>query len=118
MGEAWFIFTDTYPAGAKYYYLRAVLHNWTDDEAVQILANIVPAMSADSLVAIDEVIMPDERAHVWPAGLDLQMFTLFATMERTASQWDVILDKAGLRAVKVQRYAPVMRNSVIYAARK
>ena len=116
--QVWFIFTDTCPAGAKYYYLRAILHNWTDNEAVQILANIVPAMSADSLVAIDEVVMPDENAHFWPAGLDLQMYTLFGTMERTALQWDAILDKAGLQAVEVKRYAPVMRSSVIYAARK
>lgn len=75
-------------------------------------------MSADSLVTIDEVVMPDENAHFWPAGLDLQMYTLFRTMERTASQWDAILDKAELRAVEVKRYAPVMRTSVIYAARK
>ena len=75
-------------------------------------------MSADSLVAIDEVVMPDENPHFWPAGLDLQMYSLFGTMERTASQWDAILDKAGLRAVDTKRYAPVMRNTVIYAARK
>ncbi|KAL8671298.1 MAG: hypothetical protein Q9168_004200 [Polycauliona sp. 1 TL-2023] len=112
-------FFKTQPVkGAKYYYLRAILHNWTDNEAVEILANIVPAMSADSLVAIDEVVMPDEKAHVWPAGLDLQMYTLFGTPERTAVQWDAILDKAGLRAVEVKRYAPVMRTSLIYAARK
>ncbi|KAL8984872.1 MAG: hypothetical protein Q9205_001285 [Flavoplaca limonia] len=112
-------FFKTQPVkGAKYYYLRAVLHNWPDKEAVEILANIVPAMSPDSLVAIDEVIMPDEKAHVWPAGLDLQMFTLFSTPERTAVQWDTVLDKAGLRAVEVKRYAPVMRTSIIYAARK
>ena len=75
-------------------------------------------MSADSLVAIDEVVMPDENTHLWPASLDLQMYTLFGTMERTAMQWDAILDKAGLHAVEVKRYAPVMRSSVIYAARK
>ena len=98
--------------------MRAILHKWTDDEAVQILANIVPAMSADSLVAIDEVVMPDEKAHLWPAGFDIQMYTLFGTMERTASQWDAILHKAGLRAVEVKRYSPVMRSSIIYAARK
>ncbi|KAI4102884.1 MAG: hypothetical protein L6R37_004146 [Teloschistes peruensis] len=112
-------FFKTQPVrGAKYYYLRAVLHNWPDNEAVQILANIVPAMSADSLVAIDEVVMPDVKAHVWPAGLDIQMYTFFGTMERTALQWDAILDKAGLRAVKVKRISPVMRTAVIYAARK
>jgi hypothetical protein len=85
---------------------------------VQILANIVPAMSADSLVAIDEVVVPDRDAHLWPAGLDLQMYTIFGTRERTAAQWDAILDRAGLRAVAVKRYAPVMQSSVIFAAAK
>ncbi|RDW58540.1 uncharacterized protein DSM5745_11231 [Aspergillus mulundensis] len=112
-------FFDIQPVkGAKYYYLRAILHNWDDDHAVQILANIVPAMSAESLVAIDEVVVPDKDAHCWPAGLDLQMYTIFGTMERTALQWDSILDRAGLRVVAVKRYAPVMQSSVIFAAAK
>ncbi|ROV88111.1 hypothetical protein VSDG_09379 [Cytospora chrysosperma] len=102
--------------GAKYYYLRAILHNWDDDKAVQILANIVPAMSADSMVLIDEVVIPDMGAHVWPAGLDLQMFTLFGAFERTASQWDSLLKRAGLRPVAVKKYAPVMGTSIIFAA--
>lgn len=75
-------------------------------------------MSADSLVAIDEVVMPEMNAHSWPAGLDIQMYAMFRTMERTALQWDAILDKAGLRAVKVKRISPVMCTAVIYAARK
>ncbi|KJK64105.1 O-methyltransferase [Aspergillus parasiticus SU-1] len=112
-------FFQTQPVkGAKYYYLRAILHNWDDKNTVQILSNIVPAMSAGSLVAIDEVVVPEENAHVWPAGLDLQMYSLFSTTERTASQWDAILDKAGLRAVAVKKYAPVMQSSVIFAAAK
>jgi hypothetical protein len=102
--------------GAKYYYLRAILHNWDDDKAVKILANIVPAMSADSLVLIDEVVVPDMGAHVWPAGLDLQMFALFGAFERTTSQWDSLLKRAGLRPVAVKKYAPVMGTSIIFAA--
>ncbi|PNP59076.1 hypothetical protein THARTR1_01324 [Trichoderma harzianum] len=104
--------------GAKYYYLRAILHNWDDDKAAQILSNIVPSMSADSLVLIDEVVIADQGSHVWPAGLDLQMYTLFGSSERTASQWDSILDRAGLRPVAVKKYAPVMGSSVIFAAPK
>ncbi|KAI0104012.1 hypothetical protein GGR51DRAFT_239765 [Nemania sp. FL0031] len=104
--------------GAKYYYLRAVLHNWDDDKVVQILANIVPAMSADSRVLIDEVVIPEQGAHVWPAGLDLQMYTLFGASERMASQWDIILGRAGLQPVAVRKYAPVMGTCVIFAALK
>ncbi|KAK8134770.1 tryptophan halogenase domain-containing protein [Apiospora sp. TS-2023a] len=105
-------------ARAKYYYLRAILHNWDEDQAVQILANIVPAMSAESLVLIDEVVLPEEGAHVWPAGLDLQMLTLFGGGERTAPEWDCILERAGLRPVAVKKYAPVMESCVIFATRK
>ncbi|KAK5989787.1 Flavin-dependent halogenase aclH [Cladobotryum mycophilum] len=111
-------FTPQPVKGAKYYYLRAILHNWDDEKAAQILASIVPAMSADSRVLIDEVVIPDQGAHVWPAGLDLQMYTLFGTAERTASQWDALLEKAGLRPVSVKKYAPVMGTSVIFAAPK
>ncbi|KAL8336460.1 hypothetical protein RB601_000326 [Gaeumannomyces tritici] len=106
--------------GAKYYYLRAILHNWGDDEAVRILSSIVPALTAGggSQVLIDEVVLPEEKSHVWPAGLDLQMLALFGAGERTAPQWDALLDRAGLRAVRVQTYAPVYRGCVIFAERK
>ncbi|KAH6653364.1 O-methyltransferase-domain-containing protein, partial [Truncatella angustata] len=102
--------------GAKYYYLRAILHNWDDEKAVQILSNIVPAMSADSRVLIDEIVLADQGPHVWPAGLDLQMYTLFGAAERTATRWDSILERTGLRPVAVKNYAPVMGSSVIFAA--
>ncbi|KAK2024887.1 flavin-dependent halogenase O-methyltransferase bifunctional protein [Colletotrichum zoysiae] len=104
--------------GAKYYYLRAILHNWDEDQAVRILANIVPAMSDDSLVLIDEVVISEKGAHVWPAGLDLQMLTLFGAGERTGPQWDSLLDRAGLKPVSVRKYAPVMDCCVIFASRK
>lgn len=108
----------TKTTGAKYYYLRAILHNWSDDEAVRILSSITLALSAGSQVLIDEVVLPEKGAHVWPAGLDLQMLTLFGTGERTAPQWDALLDRAGLRAVKVEKYAPVYEGCVIFAERK
>ncbi|PHH70435.1 hypothetical protein CDD82_7107 [Ophiocordyceps australis] len=111
-------FTPQPIKGAKYYYLRAILHNWDDEKASQILANIVPAMAADSLVLIDETVIADQGAPVWQAGLDLQMFTLFGTAERTTTQWDAILDRAGLRPVAVKGYAPIMGSSVIFAAPK
>ncbi|KAK4206968.1 hypothetical protein QBC37DRAFT_105079 [Rhypophila decipiens] len=104
--------------GAKYYYLRAILHNWSDEDAVKILSSITPALEAGSQVLIDEVVLPETGAHVWPAGLDLQMLTLFGTGERTAKQWDSLLDRAGLRAVKVEKYTPVYGGCVIFAERK
>jgi len=75
-------------------------------------------MSADSVVVLDEIVVPEQNSHFWPTTMDIQMLTLFGSMERTADQWDKIFDLAGLRASKVQTYAPVMRASIIFAARK
>ncbi|KAJ5933890.1 hypothetical protein N7454_006219 [Penicillium verhagenii] len=49
--------------GAKYYYLRMIIHDWEDDKAVQILKNIVPAMAEDSQILIDDVVLPNTGAH-------------------------------------------------------
>ncbi|KAK4119628.1 hypothetical protein N657DRAFT_684264 [Parathielavia appendiculata] len=48
--------------GARYYYLRAILHNWNDYKAAHILSSITPALSAGSQVLIDEVAVPETGA--------------------------------------------------------
>jgi hypothetical protein len=75
-------------------------------------------MPADSRILIDEVVMPNAGAHVWPAGLDLQLYIMHGAMERNVDQWHALLDQAGLKAVEIKTYAPVMRSSIIYALPK
>ena len=107
-----------YATGSRYYYLRSILHNWDDDKAVEILKNIIPAMSPDSYILIDEIVLPNTGAHAWPAGQDLQMMVLLGSMERNVDQWEDILDRAGLKVVKTTMYAPVMHTSIIFAQPK
>lgn len=44
-------------AGAKFYYLRRILHDWPDAEFLTILANLKEAMQSDSKVLIDEGVL-------------------------------------------------------------
>jgi demethylsterigmatocystin 6-O-methyltransferase len=46
---------------AKFYYLSHILHDWTDEDSIQILNAVVPALGPDSRVVIDEIVMPDEQ---------------------------------------------------------
>ncbi|MCJ1381158.1 hypothetical protein MMC17_004267 [Xylographa soralifera] len=111
-------FTAQPVQGARYYYLRTVLHDWPDDKAVQILQNLLPAMAADSQILIDDMVLPNLGVHWWSACLDLHMYTMLGAMERNVDQWHSLLDKAGLRVLEIRTYMPVMRNSVIVAVRK
>ncbi|KAJ5523258.1 hypothetical protein N7513_012802 [Penicillium frequentans] len=104
--------------GAKFYYLRMIIHDWEDDKAVEILKNIVPAMADDSQILIDDVVLPNTGTHWWSTCMDMQMYIMHGAMERTVDQWHALLDKAGLKVVDIKTYGAVMRNSVVVAVPK
>ncbi|KAK2596543.1 hypothetical protein N8I77_013429 [Diaporthe amygdali] len=110
-------FTPQPVQGARYYYLRTILHNWDDDRSVEILRNLVPALGPNSQVLIDEMAVPNTKAHIWPSVQDLLMMMTFGARERTLDDWAVLLGRAGLKIVDIKPYAPVMRTSIIFAER-
>jgi demethylsterigmatocystin 6-O-methyltransferase len=66
-------FTQNPIREAKFYYLRHILHDWPAEDCVRILKNITPAMGPDSLVLIDEVVMPEVGVPWQVAFMDLAM---------------------------------------------
>ncbi|KAK5633374.1 hypothetical protein RRF57_009088 [Xylaria bambusicola] len=101
--------------GARAYYLRNILHDWPDHKCIQILENIKSAMTKDSRILIDEMVLP-ERGAPWRATqLDLAMSTCFAAMERSRADWDSLLDKAGLSILKVWKYTDEVDDCIIVA---
>ncbi|KAF2267964.1 S-adenosyl-L-methionine-dependent methyltransferase [Lojkania enalia] len=102
---------------AKLYYLRHVLHDWTDEDCVKILKNIAPAMGPESRVVIDEVVLPDMNVPWQAAYMDITMMASLGGFERTRGEYESLLDQAGLRIVDIHRYDAKMQ-SVILAATK
>ena len=45
--------------GARAYYIRNVLHDWPDEKCKLILENIKSAMTSESVVLIDEMVIPN-----------------------------------------------------------
>ncbi|KAG4030616.1 hypothetical protein MFRU_011g00740 [Monilinia fructicola] len=111
-------FTPQVVIGADFYYLRTVLHDWEDSEAVQILKNLVPAMAPGSKILIDDMVLPNIGVHWWAACLDLHMYAKHGAMERNEEQWYSLLGKAGLQILEIKTYSPVMRHSIIVAQLK
>lgn len=95
-------FTPQPVKGAQVYYIRRVFHDWQDDEACKILQAIIPAMAPDSRIlisdmALPEPVGPEDDSAVW---LDLMMMAI-GGKERTKGDWGRLMDKAGLKLVKL-----------------
>jgi demethylsterigmatocystin 6-O-methyltransferase len=90
--------------GAKVYYLRTVLHDWNNERCQVILRQVREAMAKDSVVIIDEFVMPRTGATEKLMSSDLAMLMLVGAMERTRAQWEALTQSAGLKVRDVWIY--------------
>ncbi|KAJ5586890.1 S-adenosyl-L-methionine-dependent methyltransferase [Penicillium hispanicum] len=89
--------------GAKAYYMRTVLHDWPDKQALQALQRIREAMAEDSVLLINENTVPETGVPRFSASVDLIMMSMFSSLERTEMQWLSLLERAQFKVVKVWR---------------
>lgn len=90
------------------------MHDWPDDLCTQILAKIKAAMAPGySKLLINENVIPGQQAHWETTALDMMMLTLFSSKERTASQWEALLEgQAGLKIVKIWSGGPGVESLI------
>lgn len=86
---------------AKAYFMRTVLHDWPDRQAVQILGKLRDAMNGDSILLISETILPESGVLLPSVLSDMQMMGSFASLERTQEQWQTLLETAGFELIHV-----------------
>lgn len=80
--------------------MHAVLHDWADDKAKQILENIKDAMTRGySKLFIYEVVLPPTGASISQTIMDVNMMSLLSSSERTQAAWTKLLTEAGFRIV-------------------
>lgn len=103
--------------GAKFFYLRRILHDWPDDDCLRILSHLRDAMSSESRILIDGVVLPDVDAP-WQAVMqDVSMGILFAGKERTRREWERLVKRAGLRVGEVRVYSAASCTGVVVMER-
>lgn len=61
--------------GARAYYFRNILHDWPDRKCIEILHNVKGSMSAESVILIDEMVLPECGAPWRATQLDMAMLT-------------------------------------------
>lgn len=74
-------------------------------------------MGRDSRILLDEMVLPNTGAAIWPSGQDLQMMLMFGAVERNEDEWRDLVARAGLKVTEIRTYAPVERTSIIVIQR-
>ncbi|KAK0953511.1 hypothetical protein LTS01_024340 [Friedmanniomyces endolithicus] len=103
--------------GAKAYYLRIVLHDYSDEKCVEVLKNLRLACAPDSLILIDEMVLRTEDAQTEQTQPGLRMLSYLLAMERDRTQWEDLLSRAGLQLRCIYTYDAETGDSVIAAPR-
>jgi hypothetical protein len=95
-------FFHSVPAGYDAYMIKSVLHDWDDDQAVQILHHCRDAMPSHGRVLVIEIVVyPGQpMGHPHPM-IDLEMMVTLGGKERTEQEFATLLRSAGLTLEQV-----------------
>jgi hypothetical protein len=88
-------FFDPLPAGADWYLLSRVLHNWSDADAVRILRNVRTAIPAGGRLLVCERFLPEGGEYHIGKVFDLVMLVMLGGRDRTAAEYGELLAAAG-----------------------
>ncbi|MGH7283097.1 MAG: methyltransferase [Polyangiaceae bacterium] len=94
-------FFEAIPGGGDVYLLKHILHDWSDDECVKILANIARVMTTDGRVVVVEMPITDQGPPSPAPLLDLNMMVMLTGRERTGEEYGALFAKAGLKLAGV-----------------
>ncbi len=94
-------FFESIPSGCDLYILSHVIHDWSEDQCLTILANCHRAMSPGSRLLIIEMVLSEGNAFHPGKVLDITMLTLAGGQERTEPEYRALLEKANFKLTRV-----------------
>lgn len=94
-------FMDSVPAGADAYVLSRILHDWQDEEALQILRNCRAAMQVDTTLVLVERVLDELASTPEHTFGDLTMMVMNGGRERTETEFRKLLEATGFRLVQI-----------------
>jgi hypothetical protein len=94
-------FFKSVPKGADLQVLKFILHDWNDEECVQILRNCREALVPGGKVLLVEMLVPEEIRPDFVMLMDLNMLVMTGGRERTAKEFEKVLNDAGFEMTRV-----------------
>jgi acetylserotonin N-methyltransferase len=101
-------FVDPFPAG-DLFALGRILHDWSEEKIVTLLARIVERLpSGGGLLIAEKLLLDDQSGPTWAQMQNLNMLTCTEGKERTLGQYDALLKQAGFADVRgIRTSAPL-----------
>jgi hypothetical protein len=93
-------FSDTLPA-ADAYLLMEVIHDWNDEDSIQILSAVRKSAEEGARVLIVEAIVSEDPGPDFSKVLDIIMLAVTGGRERIPSEYEALLSKSGFRLEKI-----------------
>jgi demethylsterigmatocystin 6-O-methyltransferase len=75
-------------------------------------------MTSESVLLIDEMILPERDVPWRAAQLDILMACMAAAKERTQAEWETLFVGSGLRIMEILNYSGEHRDCLIVAVLK
>lgn len=114
-------FTKQPIEGADVYFLRKILHDWSDDYALKILQQIAPVMNTGGRILIAEAAAPPTGGYGRFAAensapssvnrlvtaLDMHMMTTLSGKERSCVEFAALVKKADARLMVKGVHQPI-----------
>ena len=94
-------FFESVPSGADTYFLKYVLHNWNDEQAIAILRNCHRAMDEHGKLLVVEQVIPPGNEPFSGKLIDLHMLVTLGGCERTAAEYQLLFEAAGFSLTKI-----------------
>ena len=94
-------FFESVPSGADAYLMRHIIHDWDDDKAITILRNCHRGLNTDGRVLIVESVIAPGNDPSFAKLLDLTMMVLPGGKERTAVEYQRLLEASGFELTQI-----------------
>jgi hypothetical protein len=94
-------FFESLPSGADTYLFRHIIHDWSDEQSIQILSNCRKVIPNNGRLLIVEAVVPTGNESSLAKDFDMVMLVLPGGIERTEEEYKVLLEQAGFQLSSV-----------------
>ncbi|MEP7286864.1 MAG: methyltransferase [Chloroflexota bacterium] len=95
-------FFDAVPSGGNVYILKNILHDWSDEQAINILQQCRKVIGNGQKLLIMETVIPSGNEPFLGKLIDLQLMLFFkGGRERTAAEFGILLEAANFSLARV-----------------
>lgn len=94
-------FFEKIPAGADTYLFRHIIHDWTDEQCVQILGHCRKVIPQHGKLLVVECVIPSGNGRSISKDFDMTMMTMPGGLERTEPEFRSLLKHSGFELTSV-----------------